>query len=75
MKCKVSVEKRMYATGTVRVDCDNPEKAVELVQNKIGAGDIQTAGVEWGEPVYEDMSFWTTDDVDDAVEEEDDDGD
>jgi hypothetical protein len=75
MKYKVSVEKRMYATGAVAVDCGDPDMAVQLVQKKISNGDIQTADVEWGEPEYEDSSFWTTDDVENTVDEVDDDSD
>lgn len=64
MKFSVSVEKRMYATGTVRVDCDNADQAVELVQSQIDNGLLQTTAVEWGDAKYEDCSFVTTGDVD-----------
>jgi hypothetical protein len=63
MKYPVSVEKRMYATGTVMVDCDNADQAVELVQNQIDNGVLQTTAIEWDEPQYEDYSFATTGDV------------
>jgi hypothetical protein len=64
MKYAVSVEKRMYATGTVMVDCDNEDQAVELVQNQIDNGVLQTTAIEWNEPQYEDCSLSTTGDVD-----------
>ncbi len=64
MKYTVSVEKRMYATGTVTVDCDSADQAVELVQNQIDSGVLQTTAIEWDEPQYEDCSFATTGDVD-----------
>ena len=64
MKFKVSVEKRMYATGAITVDCDNANQAVELVQNQIDNGILQTTTIEWGDGQYEDCSFTTTGDVD-----------
>jgi hypothetical protein len=63
MKYAVSVEKRMYATGTVIVDCDNEDQAVEMVQNQIDNDDLKTTDIEWDEPEYEDCSFTTTGDV------------
>lgn len=64
---KVSVEKRMYCTGIVKVpkseDMD-PDGAIELVEDRIESGELQTTEVEWDEPSYEDMSFATTGDVD-----------
>ena len=64
MKFKVSVEKRLYATGVVEVDCDNADQAVELVENQIDNGVLQTTTVEWSDARYEDCSFATTGDVD-----------
>ena len=63
MKFEVSVEKRMYATGSITVDCDTAEQAVELVETKIANGVLQTTDVEWGDEQYEDGSFCTTGDV------------
>jgi hypothetical protein len=64
MKCKVGVEKRLYATGTVEVEADDPDAAVEKVQDMIAANALRTQDVEWQDTVFEDMSFWTTGDVD-----------
>lgn len=64
MKFIVSVEKRLYSTGTVEVDCDNADQAVELVQNQIDNGVLQTTAIDWSDPTYEDCSFTTTGDVD-----------
>jgi len=63
MKYAVSVEKRMYSTGIVTVDCENEDRAIELVENQITNGDLQTADIEWGEPAYEDFTFEATGDV------------
>jgi len=59
MKFEVSVEKRMYATASIIVDCDTAEQAVELVETKIANGVLQTTDVEWGDEQYEDGSFCT----------------
>ena len=61
---KVSVEKRMYATGEVTIDCDTEDQAIELVQNQIDNGSLQTFAVKWDDAQYEDCSFTTTGDVD-----------
>ena len=63
MKYKVSVEKRMYCTGTVEVDCDNPDQAEELVQEQINSSTLRVGKIKWGKPQYEDFSFATTGDV------------
>jgi hypothetical protein len=64
MKFEVSVQKRMYSTGKVTVDCDNSDQAIEMVENQIARGILQTTNVEWSEPEYEDCSFITTGDCD-----------
>ena len=64
MKYSVSVEKRMYVTGTVKIEHGSEQEAVELVQSQIDKGTLQTTDVEWDEPQYEDFSFFTTGDVD-----------
>ena len=46
MKFIVSVEKRMYATGAVEIDCENEEQAIKKVQRKIDNGELQTTEVE-----------------------------
>jgi hypothetical protein len=62
---KVSVEKRLYCTGTVEVTADNAEEAVKKVDDQINSGDLQTSSVDtWDDPEYEDCSFQTTGDVD-----------
>ena len=60
----VSVEKRMYATGKVRVVAKNDSAAQDKVNAMIDSGRLQTTGVDWSEPTYEEMSFQTTGDVD-----------
>lgn len=64
MKFKVQVEKRMYALGTVEVDCDNAGDAIDMVQNQINNGILQTTHVKWDKAQYEDCSFETTREVD-----------
>lgn len=61
---KVSVEKRMYATGFVMQEATSVDKAIDTVQAKINTGELQTTDVEWSEPQYEDMTFGPTGDVD-----------
>ena len=68
MKFKVSVEKRLYATGAVEVDCDNHEQAVEMIQSQIDKDELQTSSILWDEANYEDCSFTTTGDVEDIDE-------
>jgi len=69
MKFKVNVEKKMYATGVVEVDCNTCEQAVKLVQNQIDKG-LSIEDVEWDDAQYEDWSFTTTGDVDESSEGE-----
>ena len=64
MKFKVSVEKRMYATGNVTVDCDNLDQAVKLVQNQIDNGVLTPDSIDWSDNEYETDTFATTGDVD-----------
>ena len=61
---EVMVEKTIYATGKVTVDCENIDQAIESVQNKINRGEIQTTDIEWSDLIYKDCSFQTTGDVD-----------
>lgn len=63
-KFTVSVEKRLYATGAVEIEAENADKAIEIVEERINKGELQTTAIEWGESEYEDMSFKTTGDVD-----------
>jgi hypothetical protein len=63
-KYKVSVEKRLYCTGTVEVIAKNADKAQEKINNLINKGKLQTTSVDWGDPQYEDLSFNVTGDVD-----------
>lgn len=63
-KYRVSVERRMYATGSVVVLADSPEEAQAAVDRRIDSGVLQTTGVEWGDAQYEDCSFATTGDID-----------
>ena len=63
-KFNVSVEKRMYATGSVSVTAKDADSAIRKVRTLIDQGKLQTTSVEWNEPEYEDSSFDTTGDVD-----------
>ena len=63
-KFNVSVEKRMYATGSVTVTARNAVAAIRIVQKKIDQGKLQTTSIDWGDTQYEDCSFYTTGDVD-----------
>jgi hypothetical protein len=60
----VSVEKRMYATGAIKVIAENADQAIEATQAMIDQGKLQTTEIEWSNPQYEDCSFTTTGDVD-----------
>ena len=61
---KVSLEKRMYCTGSIDVTAETSEQAVEAAQIMIDQGKLQTTEIEWSDPEYEDCSFTTTGDVD-----------
>lgn len=63
-KFNVSVEKRMYATGSVSVTARDADGAIRKVRTLIDQGKLQTTSVEWNEPQYEDSSFDATGDVD-----------
>jgi hypothetical protein len=61
---KVSVEKRLYCTGTVEVTAKDADAALKQVSDKINSGKLQTSQVEWSDPEYEDSTFDTTGDID-----------
>jgi len=63
IKFQISVEKRMYCTGTVNVTAHSSSEALNLVSNQINNGELKTTDIQWDEPVYEDLSFETTGDV------------
>jgi hypothetical protein len=63
-KFKVSVEKRLYCTGSIEVEAESASSAIDDVQGQIHSGTLQTTTVEWNDPEYEDCSFSTTGDVD-----------
>lgn len=53
-KFTVSVEKRLYSTGTIEVDAENADQAVEAVQIMIDQGNLQTTEIKnWSDPEYE----------------------
>lgn len=64
MKFEVSVEKRLYVSGTIGIDCSSQEEAIELIQQQIDDGNLQTTEIGWDIAQYEDCSFTTTGDVD-----------
>ena len=61
---KVSVEKKLYTTGTVEVKAVDSGAAIVKVDQMIASGKLQTTAVEWEDLEYEDCSFSTTGDVD-----------
>ncbi len=60
---KVSVERKLYVTGYVKVRAPDAAGALAFVNHQIDRGVIQTTDAEWDEPEYEDHSFITTGDV------------
>lgn len=64
MKFYISVERVLYQTGKVEVDCDNPEQGVDLVENQIKNKVLKQKMIEWSEGKYIEGSFKTTGDVD-----------
>jgi len=56
-KYQVSVEKRLYCTGTVEVTAKDPDAAIKKVRTRINKGTLQTTQVEWSTPEYEDDSL------------------
>lgn len=69
-KLKVRVVKYTYAYGDVVVESDDLDEAIAKVDKLIASGQLQTTAVKWEDPVYEDFSFSTTGDVEDAQEDE-----
>ncbi|MFA7219041.1 MAG: hypothetical protein WC119_00750 [Synergistaceae bacterium] len=62
MKFNIQVEKRMYALGSIEVEADSLDEAIQKTDNKINRGELQTTEASWGDPKYEDCSFQTTGD-------------
>lgn len=62
--CSVEVVKRLYSLGNVTVSAKDKVEAINIVERAIESGELQMARVSWSEPVYEDMSFETTGNVD-----------
>lgn len=60
----VSVEKKLYSTGSVVIEADSADEAIEKVDEQIKKGTLQMSNIEWDDPEYEDCSFGTTGDVD-----------
>ena len=65
-KYKVTVEKRLYSSGVVKVTAANADAAQTKVEKKIESGKLQTTDITWEEPQYEDLTFQTTGDVKEA---------
>jgi hypothetical protein len=63
-KYQVSVEKRLYCTGSIEVSAKNPDEAIKKVRTQINKGTLQSTQIEWSDPEYEDSSFDATGDVD-----------
>lgn len=60
---KVTVEKKMYASGVVEIKAKDADEAQKEVNELINSGKLQTTDVEWDDAEYEDGSFGTTGDV------------
>jgi hypothetical protein len=59
-KFSVSVEKRMYSTGTYEIEASNADEAMEKVSALINKGELSTSQItDWDDPEYEDLSFQT----------------
>lgn len=54
---KVGVEKRLYATGAVKIEARTAEEAERKVRDNIFFGKLQTTEVNWEDPQYEAFSF------------------
>lgn len=63
---KVTVEKTLSVSGTIEVEADNADEALEQVDRDITLGILQSNAekIEWDDPDYDDGSFSTTGDVD-----------
>ena len=66
MKYKVTVEKTQTCSGIVEVEADGPVAAQEAVDRDIESGKLQTTAVNWDDPDYNDGSFKTTGDIEEA---------
>ena len=66
MKYKVTVEKTQTCSGIVEVEADGPVAAQEAVDQDIQSGKIQTTAVSWDDPEYDDGTFQTTGDIEEA---------
>ena len=65
-KFKVTVEKTQTLSGTVEVEADNADEALNKVDRDIITGFLQSnsSKIEWDDPDYDDGSLRTTGDVD-----------
>jgi len=66
MKYKVTVEKTQTCSGIVEVEADGPVAAQEAVDRDIESGKLQTTAVNWDDTDYNDGSFKTTGDIEEA---------
>ena len=62
-KFSVTVEKKLYCSGTVEVTAKNATAAQDKIDTRIRTGKLQTTSIDWNEPEYEDGSFRTTGDI------------
>jgi hypothetical protein len=73
MRFKVSVEKQHTTTGVIEVEAADADAAIPKVEEMMvnQQNPLQTTSGEilWDEPEYDDGSFTTTGDVDEADEE------
>lgn len=68
---EVMVERRLYVTGSVFVEAEDHDAAIELVESQIDSGELQTTAVDWCDPSYEECSFMATGDAELSDEDED----
>jgi hypothetical protein len=66
MKYKVTVEKTQTCSGIIEVEADGPVAAQASVDVDIQSGKLQTTAVNWDDPEYNDGTFQTTGDIEEA---------
>ena len=62
----VTVEKTQYCSGIIKVKAPDADAALKKVSNQIQSGKLQTTAVNWDEPEYQDGTFKTTGDIEEA---------
>jgi hypothetical protein len=60
----VSVEQRMYKTGTIEIEANSLNEAVEIARRMVDNEAPALSNIEWGEPQNEIDGLNVTEDVD-----------